>query len=343
MATSRMGAHPSPNCRCKSELNGVKVNRVKGGFNGSNSLPSKSSDLQHWIFKASSFSPSPLLPSTKLWESVDSILTVDCDCRSCNQPKRGAMKIADNGLFGVFGYQRHLRSQSSQLVSTSFPMVRCFGFGMPEPLFVPTLSHFEVKSNCCPTGFHGSVTNSQNCGQVGKHHTCDGGGFPTTNSSSNVIANGMDSGGPCLTSPSPAQEASGCSENSGDIISGSHKTDEIACGCDSIHALGNGIHASSGSDAGSEYYSDSERCDHEAGRSVDAPSGVAFNLSAPNEPENHLQLKKLLSDESGYCESSSSDACISPCDWSSKDVFLDSYDIEEWEDDSTGGLMHGVN
>lgn len=380
MASSKVGAHPPSNPRisysplsCKSELNvgfndelkgelNCLKDGVKGGSKGSTLLPIESSDLEinpeHWIFRASPFPPSPLLPSTKLWESVDAILTVDCDCRSCNQPRGGGTtKIANGGFVGVHGYlhhQHHPRGWRSYLGQTNFPVhlsvcdgVRCFGFSMPEPLYLPACPCFDVQEQSYPTAFQGS----QNCAQVGKQ---DREGFTITTetntiTNANAAANSMHQAAPSVTSLLPAHEeaSSDSSKNCGDIISGSHRADEISS-CDDIHTLGNSIHAIGDSEAGSEYYSDSDQYDD----NDECPDTPSFRISKPSTVNTsscveanssindcHLQLKKLLSDESGYYEASSSEARTSPCDWSLKDaVVLDSEDIEEWDDDeSTGG------
>jgi hypothetical protein len=146
-----------------------------------------------------------------------------------------------------------------------------------------------------------------------------------------------------------------------DVISGSHGDDETPTPSDpnGIHTQDSCIHSDDGSDTSSEYYSDTEGCrdgdDNECNAVVSehAPTPVQdrSHLIAPVPVQAksyltvsvfHPQLRKLLSDESGYYENFSPDFSASPCDWNQKAVQLTAEDIEEWDDeewddeDSTG-------
>lgn len=359
MATSKVGSHPPATSKVKLSRYGPPMSGMNGvnGVLDTDSLVAKSSNLHltpnHCVFRASSFPPF-------LSARLCAIPTLDCDCGVCE----GDVKIANHGLFGIFGslcFQHPMpprpwsvqHSSQGSVNPTSGHRLQCLCF-TSEPIVAPAFSHFEVLRSCHQhTGSKGYLTDSQSYDQVGKQHGSDSAGFPV----SVTTTNGINSTLPYMISPLSAHvshvEATGdCSEKFSDIISRSHGDDETSTCCKGIHGGGNDIHVDYDSDQASEYYSDCERGDDEHVPGADA----TCTLSVPTEfapsvlgvakvhltaNDSRLQLKKLLSDESGYCESALSDVPTSPCDWSQKDADMLNGDVfEEWDEDgSTGGFQ----
>lgn len=335
MATSKVGALPPS----KAKLSRCGPLSSKSTLTGNHDTNSKLSSLQllqdNWILQASSFLPSEHSFSAKLCQNGS---TVDCDCLMHVQREDGETTV-HRGLFSFFISSLpqgvHQSWVESVIFVPSYADLKCFG---PE---LPTCANSGVQRN-------GSLRRPKNCfTDSRKQHTpCDSSGFTAT------TADDMN----CAVISLPG------SEKSCDIIPRSHY-DEITCCCEGIHAGGNRIHADEDSDTGSEYYSDSERCDgdgdyeeysdsqqcdgdyDEQGRDTHSCnlSTPTKSLPAPDKAhlavnQSHLQLKKLLSDESGYYENVSSGFAVSPCDWSQKSVLLTAEDIEEWEDEDSTGM-----
>lgn len=328
MATSKVGALPPPSSR--ANLSRCGPSSSKGRLNGmrdTDSLVVKSSSLQlpsnHWMLQASLFLPPEHAFSAKLCQNGG---TVDCDCLMC---MHDGAKTVHRGLFSFFVSSLPQQSwMGSVMFVPSYTSLKC------EPHPMPTCSHFDASCLRRPL-----KSDSQTCEQASRQHTpCHSTGFTVTE----TTADGMNSMIPCVTSL-PGEGAG--SEKCSDIISRSH-CDEIANSYKGIHAPGNRIHADGDSD-----YSDSERCDdndydkkgHNTNFSTPKSGPPVCDKAHLGVNQTHPQLKKLLSDESGYYENVSSDFAVSPCDWSQKAVLLTAEDIEEWEDeDSTGMWVRSI-
>ena len=323
MATAKVGAHP-PSSRIRS-VRSSRKNRLNGMHSG-DPLVAKSQLLPNYsIFQTPS-------PSNHSSLSLNRGTGGGHDCLVCVQCQ-GSTKAVHHGLFSFFyslQQNRHQTWLGSGKVAPSDPSCTSVKYFGPELLVMPVCSHYDVQMD----------RQSQNCAAYSlTDHSCELTGFSISETAVEEVNN-------AVTSLLPGGE--GVSRKCSDIISGSHD-DEIVDSNTGIHAGSKGIHAD---ECSSEYCSDLERCDDgdqdddEEEQGHDAQSGIAVCLSVPSESirpimqangqaslsVNHPQLKKLLSDESGYYENVSADFAVSPCEWSQKAMLLTTEDIEEWEE-----------
>lgn len=335
MATAKVGAHPLSSARIRSA-----PSSRKSRLNGMHSVVAKSSNLQlpnYSIFQTPS-NHSPLC----LNGGTGGV----CNCFVCVQCQ-GSAKAVHHGLFSFFcslqqsGHQTNWAGSGN--TTTNNPSCTDIKYLGPQLLIMPACSHYDVKRN----------GQSQNCAAYSQTQgACELTGFSVGETTPEAVNNA----GTALL-PGTVGGSRKCS----DIISGSHD-DETLDDNSSIHIGNKDIHADECSDTCSEYCSDLECCgggedddDKEQGHAAQSDTAVSSSIpSKPTNPSvqvnskanlsvNHLQLNKLLSDESGYYENISADFAASPCEWSQKAVVLTAEDIEEWEwDDECTGMLTGT-
>lgn len=226
-----------------------------------------------------------------------------------------------------------------------------------EPLIVPPITSFEVPDKT------DNRDESQNSIWLCKHDVCNTDSLHVSKSTSMQFSvDSVYEADPCGETANLDMEASAGSNNisekklsdhTHDLISDS-SNDEILEG--NIHEVCKVIHADTA--VGSERYSNcdlkvkqhsSNELEACASLNTNPSSSVCSNSSQTSAPtivdsdkahlcvNDNFRLKKLLSDESGYYESASSDVPSSPCEWS-KGLVLAFEDMEEyeWDEDETG-------